>query len=371
MRLYQPCPDYSVRVPVPPADVVMSPVPVYFIRYRYPHHAQASGYDRLCDYLKGETIPLSFARHLAGETILRIPAKIYSKTCGQYEYSRYDFVMELAARTHFKAHRNSIYHYIYGEKSYRLLSGLSGQNGNKIVLTVHHAPDHLDWLFRSVDHLRKADHVTVVSRSQIPVWEGFVGKGRVTYIPYAVDVNYFKPGSTARVDVPQRCLFIGYHERDYDGLPDLVSRILSAAPRAEFCMISSDPRCGDIAAKNDRAVWRRRVDDAAYLQLLQTSKLLVLPLKKSTTCTAVLEAMACGLPVLTTRGGIEDYLDDRSSILFDAEDMASMANDAVRLLNDSEAYAKMSAAAVQKAGEYSWHRTAVRMADLYTGIMRT
>lgn len=369
MRLYQPLPDHTTPVPVPPADLVTSPVPVYFIRHRYAHHARASGFDRLCDYLKGETIPLPYATYLAGETLLRIPAKIYSMFCGQYEYSRYDFTMELAVRRHFRRHHRSIYHYVYGEKSYRRLAGLSGLNGNRIVLTVHHMPEHLEWLFRSKDHLRRVDHVTVVSRSQIPCWEDIVGKGKVTCVPYAVDVNWFKPPARQANEVP-RCLFIGAHERDFDVLSGLVRGILDNEPRAEFCMISSDSRCGEIAARHNRAVWHQRVDDETYLKLLQDSSLLILPLKKSTTCTAALEAMACGLPVLATKGGIEDYLDDRSSRVFEPGDADGMARTALSLLKDETVRLQMSAEAVRRAREFSWTATARKMAELYQEILK-
>jgi glycosyltransferase involved in cell wall biosynthesis len=79
-----------------------------------------------------------------------------------------------------------------------------------------------------------------------------------------------------------------------------------------------------VAATHPRARWLRRVGDGEYLRLLQQSDLLVLPLRQSTTCTAVLESLACGLPVVTDKGGIEDYLAPDCSVALSVGDAGGM-----------------------------------------------
>jgi colanic acid/amylovoran biosynthesis glycosyltransferase len=62
---------------------------------------------------------------------------------------------------------------------------------------------------------------------------------------------------------------------------------------------------------------------------------------------AMLEAMATGLPVLATRhGGIVEAVEDGvSGILAEEKDWRSLAEGALRLMADSEAYRRMSSAA--------------------------
>lgn len=353
-------------MPVAPDARVSCPVPLYFLRYRYPHHAAASGYDRLCDYV-GETVQLPNRLYWMGETVLRLPALWVSKFGGHYEYSRYDYVMESAAIRHFLEHRDSVYHIIYAEKSYKRLRRYAGRNGNKLVGTIHHPPEHNDWLFRSVDHFKALDFATVVSKQQLPYWESLMGASRVAYVPHGVDTTYFAPSAEGPAQPPY-CLFVGHHERDFDQLPELADRILSAHAQARFIMLSLDGRCEAIARRHDRAVWHEWVSDAEFLSLLRGATLLVLPLKRSTTCTAVLDAMACGVPVVTTEGGIEDYVNPNCSTVLPTGDTEGMARAIHRVLSDPQERARMSDAARRRACEFSWTRTAELMVDIYTRL---
>ncbi len=365
MKLFQPYPDHRPAAPVPPGRRVPCPVPVYHVRYRYPHHAARSGYDRLADYL-GETVPLSRGLHALGETLLRAPALLTARFGGQYEYSRYDYVMEQAAIRHFLRHRGAVYHALYGEKSYRRLGRFAGRNGNRIVVTLHHPPEHNAWLFRSTEHLRRVDLAVVVSRNQLPYWAERLGADRVRHVPYAVDTDYFTPApAPAAPRAGFRCLFAGFHERDFDRLPEVADRLLRTVPGCSFTMVCGDPRCAAVVARNPRAAWRPRVDDDAYRALLQSADALVLPLVRSTTSTAVLEALACGVPVVTNRGGIEDYLDGRCSLLAAPGDADGLVAAAAGLAADPARRAAMSRAARERALRFAWPAAARAMAGVY------
>ena len=367
VRLFQPYPSYRSPLRVPPEERVSCPVPVFFIRYRYPHHSAASGYDRLCDYV-GETIGLSRTFYWLGETVLRPVGMYLARAGGHFEYSRYDFVLELEAMRHFLRHWNSVYHFVYAEKSYYLMCRLAGRNGNRLVGTVHHPPEHIQWLFRSTDHFRRLDLVIVVSRAQLAYWTRLLGEERVRYVPYAVDTTYFSPSNEERDISRLRLIFVGHHERDFDLLAKLVPRLLAEITEAELVMISRDARCGEIAASHPRAHWKRRVSDREYLSLLQSADLMILPLRRSTTCTAVLEALACGVPVVTTQGGIEDYLSNKCSRVVPPGDVDGMLECCRGLLRDQERLAAMRQAARGWAMRFSWRETARKMVALYAGL---
>jgi glycosyltransferase involved in cell wall biosynthesis len=305
-----------------------------------------------------------------GETVLRLPTKLLARYGGQYQYSRYDCVMELEAIRHFLRHHNSVYHFVYAEKSYRLMANFAGKNGNKLIGTFHHPIEHIDRMFRSVAPYRKLDCAIVVSRNQLAYWESVLGKGRVRYVPYAVDINYFTPSAGTNVNRAPRCIFIGNHERDFDCLSKVVAGLVGTHPAVEFLMISGDDRCGQIAQANPRTIWHKRVGDDEYLSLLQNSDILVLPLRTSTTNTAVLEAMACGVPVVTTVGGIEDYLSPGSSLVVPAGDSDTMTRGVLGLLKDSARLREMATDARTTACRFSWERTAEKMVEVYESIAR-
>jgi glycosyltransferase involved in cell wall biosynthesis len=345
---------------------VRTPVTVYYVRHRYGHHAGPTGYDRICDYV-GEAVPLSPPVGFLGETILRLPAKLISWYGGSYEYSRHDCVMECQAALHMLRRHGAIYHFIYGEKSYKLLGPLNGFHGHRLVATIHHPPEHFPALFRSTKHFKRLTHLTAVSRNQVPFLADMVGPDRVTFVPYGVDTTYFAP-STEPLSTAQRCLFVGFHERDFDSLPAVVDGILRRHNRAEFWMVCGDPRCGNVRC-DDRVKWLQHIPDSTYLDLLRSASLLVLPMKLSTTNSAVLEALSCGVPVVTSEGGIRDYLDPSCSVMLPVGDVDGMVNAAVELLQDDARRTAMARAARVQAECFAWPRIAEQMAAVYRQIV--
>jgi glycosyltransferase involved in cell wall biosynthesis len=146
---------------------------------------------------------------------------------------------------------------LYGEKNFRHSWKLAGVNGNKLIATLHHPAEHNEWLFRSTRHLSFLSHAIVMSEALRAFAEDLVGKGRVSVVPYGVDVNYFRPIDERRQPAP-RLVFAGFHERDYEVLSQVVEIVVRSHDSAEFLMISKDPRCEEIArrfpARAD--VWR-------------------------------------------------------------------------------------------------------------------
>ena len=60
--------------------------------------------------------------------------------------------------------------------------------------------------------------------------------------------------------------------------------------------------------KHPAVTWHQNLTDEALCKLYQNSYLLLLPMNNSGANTAVVEALACGLPIVTTDvGGIRDY----------------------------------------------------------------
>ncbi len=347
-----------------PSSRPNTPLPVYFVRFAYKHHADASGYHRLSEWI-GEPVMLSKTMDRLGETILRVPAKLVSWYGGNFEYSRHDFVMEAQTLIHMRQHQRSIYHFMYAEKSFKMLARFRGRDGHRMAGTFHHPQSHYSWLFRSTAHLRALDHAIVVSTRQIEFMEGLVGRGRVTYIPHGIDTDYFKPGASPRQDPRTlRCLFAGIHARDFERLPAVIDGILGALSEAEFVLVSHDRRC-EALARPGRVHWLRGVSDEEYLRLIQESDLLVLPLTESTTVNTVLEALACGVPVITNEGGISDYLNPACSVIFPVGDVRGMVEATVELLRNEAQRRKMGEAARAKAQEFAWPLVARQYADFY------
>lgn len=340
----------------------------YFVAFRYGNHAGPSGYDRFADYL-GESITVSPFLRSMGNSVLRLPAKITSWTCGSYEYSRHDAIQELAARLHMGRHRDSLYHFLYGEKSLRFLGRYNRWRGHRIVGSFHHCAFKYPLYFRSTKHFQSIEHAIVVSTEQIEHMESIVGKGKVTMVPYAVDCNYFRPADQPKSGETLRCTCVGQHLRDYERLEKMIPVIREAVPNVEFYIVGANSRY-DYLKNLDGVVFKRGISDAEYLSILQSTDILVLPLTGSTSVTTVNEALACGVPVITNRGGISDYLTDDCSIQVSGNDPDEMVEPVVELLRSEQDRQEMSLAARQQGLTLDWPQSAAKMRAVYDRIGR-
>ncbi len=367
IALYRPYPEQTPETG--PAARLPTPVPVYMVRYRYAHHAGPTGYDHLADYV-GETVRLGRVMHALGETVLRVPAKLVSWYGGNFEYSRHDFVMEAQVALHMRRRRRSIYHFLHGEKSFKRLARSANRNGHRFVATLHHPPEDNEWLFRSTNHLKALHHVVVLARNQVETAERICGKENVSLVPVGIDTDFFHPATARPEAAVKRCIFLGNHKRDFEHLPAVVSGILQACPGATFLLISSDAGCR-AAVISDRVTWLKNIPDGEYLRHLQQADLLVLPLKLSTAVQAILESMACGIPVVTNRGGMSDCLNEACAREFAVGDVTGMVEAAADLLKDDRRRCEMGLAARERALEFSWPRIAERMVKVYEKVAQS
>jgi len=85
----------------------------------------------------------------------------------------------------------------------------------------------------------------------------------------------------------------------------------------------------------------------------------------------LLEAMACGTPVLATRvGGVPEVVGDAACLLDNPTDPKAVADAILRLLADRERLAEMKARGLARSQEFAWERTAKLTLELYEVVNR-
>jgi glycosyltransferase involved in cell wall biosynthesis len=79
----------------------------------------------------------------------------------------------------------------------------------------------------------------------------------------------------------------------------------------------------------------------------------------------LLEAMKSGTPVIaSTAGSVPEVVGD-AGLLLDPLDQAAWTNAIVDIVNDEQKRARMRAAGLRRASEFTWRRTALLTLDAY------
>lgn len=145
----------------------------------------------------------------------------------------------------------------------------------------------------------RADAVTAVSRYTASQVRAVFGRNDVTVIPNGVDTATFHPGPDRPPHHPFRLLFIGNWSRrkGADLLPPILKRL-----GCDYELWTTVGLRGRRAARalppNIRVVGK--VTAGELVQLYQESDLLLMPSRLEGFGLVALEAMSCGLPVLST-----------------------------------------------------------------------
>jgi len=108
-----------------------------------------------------------------------------------------------------------------------------------------------------------------------------------------------------------------------------------------------------------------RTDPEDMPQLYQRSDIFVSASMQEGMSNAMLEAMASGLPIITTRcEGVEELIAD-NGLVVEPANAASIANAIKKLADDRPLCRQMSLAARRRAEQFSWSRVAEQYLALY------
>jgi glycosyltransferase involved in cell wall biosynthesis len=110
--------------------------------------------------------------------------------------------------------------------------------------------------------------------------------------------------------------------------------------------------------------------DEAIAKLLCEAKVFVLPSLAESFGMANLEAMACGLPVVSSRAGaVPEVVGEENGFLVDPLNIDELVDRLCVLLEDEKLRRSIRWANVKKAGDYTWEKRGERIEKIYERVI--
>jgi glycosyltransferase involved in cell wall biosynthesis len=219
---------------------------------------------------------------------------------------------------------------------------------------------------------RRAARVIAVSES---TKRDLIARGipeeRVVAIPNGVGAPFGQDGP--HVNGQPYALVVGSLERRKD--PVTAVEGLSLLDSDELRLVFAGPDRGDRSAAKEAAARRgldRRVEFTGHVSgeelaaLYRGAACLVFPSRHEGFGLPVLEAMACGTPVVATRVGALPEVAGDAAILVEPGNPVELAGGIERALADRE---RLVAAGLERARQFTWAETARRTLDVYRELL--
>lgn len=339
---------------------------INFITFQMPQHAGHSGYARLTGYIDGQKFDTGQPLRISGVIPPFLKKRFVSRS-GLTWYGAPQFTMECNIILRMLRDRDRIFHFIYGENSFRYCGRFGGSRGHKLIATYHLPPELFGEYVHYTEHLRRLDAIICVASYQVEFFTKFLPSSRVFFIPHGVDTDFFKP-SDPQIKTGKLCLFVGHMLRDFEALAETARIVNSKDKSVKFMVLTRKAHFGHFKGM-ENVILKTGLSDEELLKCYQEARVLILPMKYCTANNSILEAMACGLPIITTDvGGVRDYLDDNCSVLIPPRKAPPMADKLLELVNSQTRLERLSVNVRQKALEFSWPNTAGRLKEFYNEI---
>ena len=208
-----------------------------------------------------------------------------------------------------------------------------------------------------------------------------VPEERIVVAPDGVDGRYVPGGEkpSARGG-PKTVLYVGRSD-PYKNLPGLVEAfarlVREGGVDARLRIVGSPdaryPEAGEAARRlgmAERVEWSGYLDDAGLVKAYQDADALALLSKYEGFGLPVLEAMACGTPVVCSNAASLPEVAGAAAILVAPDDFAGAAAALKKVLTDPAESARLRAAGLAQAGKFSWRAAAEAVLGLYGELAR-
>ncbi len=326
-----------------------------------------SGYTRVAEYVEGAQLietPRLPDRNVFQKGIRTLLKR--KAITSWYQFSSAQ--LELRAWKRMRSGFRGVVHVLWADSDLGYMDLLCRREGVPLCCTFHGCVEDLPEVIQYPARLRKLGAVIVVSKTQV---DYFLAQGvpaeKVIFIPHGIDTEYYSPADADAAASVFTVLSVGSYRRNFDLLRQVCDRFKDDR-RFQFEIISS-PRFKSTFDGLPNVRFRSGVPDEELVAAYRRASCLLMTVQASTANNAVLEALACGVPIVAERvGGISEYLSADCALETAPHDVEGLLHALELIQGNPDLRRKMATAARRRAGCFSWEAVAKRTDDVYHSL---
>ncbi|MEX0322347.1 MAG: glycosyltransferase family 4 protein [Puniceicoccaceae bacterium] len=348
----------------------MEPLRGLFLNTDHGGQIGPSGYARLMEFFEGSKV-IEYPRKDPKSYASRLLTRILNIGAATKSYRWGSFRCEWKAKGLCRTETPQFIHLLWGDHDWGYLDKLIPPS-IPLIGTFHQPPSILWDMIPDPSRLERFDHIILMSPGQAHSLHSRYGVplDKMTFIPHGIDCKAFRPlDQTAAANGKFRLLHVGSYLRNFHLLEGL-SRKLRDHPNIELEIIAP-PHVLDTFPELSGNIFRSYLSSEELLDAYQKSDCLLMTVNEATANNAILEGLACGLPVVCEESsGIRAYTGEKAAFFTEKDNPEDMLDKVLKLAGDAVLQKEMGKQARIQAECLDWEKTTRQLSGIYRDAIK-